>query len=75
MSHLARRVPKEKIPIWKRIGIRLASLFGIYGFKAFRVRTKNGILDYYYGYCKLHGYFVNYPRGFMELLYCPECDK
>lgn len=33
-----------------------------------------GVIQYYFGYCSTHGYYVNYPQGHYEKLYCPECD-
>jgi hypothetical protein len=69
-----RLVEAKDIPLRKRILLRLDSLLPvrIYKCKAFTKDFGLGPLEYYYGYCSEHGYYVNYMRG-NEKLPCPAC--
>ena len=71
----ARLVKPEEIPFLKRIKVRILDVLGVYGVKAFEVDGPYGRLEFYFGFCKEHGYYVNYPQGHKKLLYCPKCQE
>lgn len=73
-SAYARVVEAKEIPLRKRILIRIDSLLPIriYKCKAFTKDFGYGTLEYFYGYCKEHGYYVNYLSG-NEKHPCPGC--
>ena len=70
MSHLCRIVNKKKIPLWKRILIRLLGRYPAFTTNPYGY----GNLEYFYGFCKEHGYYIDYLHGYEEELRCPECQ-
>lgn len=70
----ARLVKAGEIPLRKRILIRIDAMLPVrvYRLKAFTKDFGYGPLDYFYGYCSKHGYYVNYMSG-NEKLPCPSC--
>ncbi len=68
-----RLVREEEIPWYKRIFIRILNSFGFYGIKAYKDNIQKNSIEYYYGYCEEHGYFINSPQGIERNLHCPLC--
>ena len=52
-----------KYPFWGRVKIRIMG-----SVPAFKTHE----LDYRYGYCKIHGYYVNYLHAYDRLLSCAD---
>lgn len=61
---VSRLVDAKEIPFWNRVKTRL-----IGSVPAFTTHE----LDYCYGHCKTHGYYLNHLHGYDRLLSCPKC--
>jgi hypothetical protein len=64
-------VEKKEIPLWKRILIRLLGKYPAFVTDPYGY----GNLEYYYGFCREHGYYVDYPHGYTGEIRCPACEK
>ena len=66
-----RMVDRKELSLIQKIRIRLLGPK-----KAFNVvvnKEKGEPLEYYYAYCKKHGYFISRPEGWEKELRCPLC--
>jgi hypothetical protein len=57
-------VEKRKIPLWKRLIVRIIG-------EAFAYERNS--IRYYFGYCPKHGYFIGHLAGYYGKLHCPKC--
>jgi hypothetical protein len=64
-AHLRRNLDTQQVPFTKRLLLRL-------GFSPCATEFESRRLVY--GYCRLHGYYVDYPHGLDErYILCPKC--
>jgi hypothetical protein len=73
----SRLVKEEEIPLRKRLRIRILHKFGFHDERAeaFTKDIGSGPIQFFYGFCDTHGYYVDYPHGYKHELRCPECEK